>query len=58
VNLASSFTVSGAHGVLILIAAILFAVAAVLAWVVEPRNVWASFVAAGAALVSFALLFS
>jgi len=55
--LADSFTVSGVHGFLILIAFILFAVAAVVAWVVEPRAVWATFVAAGLALFMLALLF-
>lgn len=56
--LASSFTVSGAHGVLILIAFILFAVAAVIAWVVAPRAVWATFVAAGLALFMLAQLWT
>jgi hypothetical protein len=56
--LASSFSVSGAHGVLILIAFILFAVAAVVAWVVAPRAVWATFVAAGLAIYMLSLLWT
>ena len=56
--LADSFTVSGIHGFLILLAFILFAVAAVIAWVVAPRAIWASFVAGGLALLSLAMLFS
>jgi hypothetical protein len=56
--LASSFTVSGIHGFLILIAFILFTVAAIIAWFVEPRAIWATFVAAGLALVALAMLFT
>jgi uncharacterized membrane protein YqjE len=55
--LADGFTVSGVHGFLILVAFLLFAVSAVIAWVVEPRAVWATFVAAGLALFMLALLF-
>jgi len=55
--LADSFTVSGVHGFLVLIAFLLFAVAAVVAWVIEPRAIWATFVAAGLALFMLALLF-
>ena len=54
--LADGFTVSGVHGFLILIAFLLFAVAAVVAWVVAPRLIWATFVAAGLALYMLALL--
>jgi hypothetical protein len=54
--LAASFTVSGAHGVLILLAFLLFLVAAVVAWVIAPRAVWATFVAAGLALFMLAQL--
>jgi hypothetical protein len=57
-NLASSFTVSGAHGIFILIALILFACAAVIAWVIAPRQVWATFVAAGLALFALAMLWT
>jgi len=56
--LADGFTVSGVHGFLILIAFLLFAVAAVVAWVVSPRAIWATFVAAGLALFMLALLFA
>lgn len=55
--LADGFTVSGVHGFLILIAFLLFAVAAVVAWVVAPRAIWATFVASGLALFMLALLF-
>jgi uncharacterized membrane protein YqjE len=55
-TLAASFTVSGVHGFLILIAFILFAVAAIIAWVVQPRAVWATFVAAALALFMLAQL--
>lgn len=55
--LADGFTVSGVHGFLILIAFLLFAVAAVVAWFVEPRAIWATFVATGLALFMLALLF-
>lgn len=53
--LAASFTVSGVHGFLILIAFLLFAVAAILAWVMA-KAYWATFVAAGLALFMFAQL--
>ena len=56
--LADGFTVSGVHGFLILIAFLLFAVAAVVAWVVAPRAICATFVAAGLALYMLALLFA
>jgi hypothetical protein len=56
--LAASFTVSGAHGVLILIAFLLFLIAAVVAWVIAPRAVWATFVAAGLALWALAQLWT
>ena len=46
----------GANGILVLVALILFAVAAVVAWVVTPRAIWASCVAAGLALFMAALL--
>jgi hypothetical protein len=56
--LASGLAVNGAHGILILIAAILFAVAAIVAWVVAPRLIWASFVAAGLFLLAIAQLWT
>lgn len=55
-TLAVSFTVTGLHGWLILLAVILFAVAAVVAWFVAPRAHWATFVAAGLCLATLALL--
>lgn len=39
-GLASSFQVGGLHGVLLILAAILFLIGAVVAWFVVPRNVW------------------
>lgn len=54
--LASSFAVSGAHGVLILLAFILFLVAAIIAWFVTPRAHWGTAVAAGLALYMLAQL--
>lgn len=56
--LASSFTVSGGHGFLILIAFLVFAVAAIVASVVQPRAIWPALVAAGLALYMLALLFT
>ena len=56
--LAASFHVTGAHGVLILIAGILFLIAAVIAWVIAPRAVWATAVAAGLAVYMLALLWT
>ena len=53
---AASFQVSGLHGIAILIALLLFAVAAVIAWFVSPRTYWATFVAAGLALVALSML--
>lgn len=46
---AASFSVSGLHGIAMLIALILFAIAAIIAWFVQPRTYWATFVAAGLA---------
>lgn len=54
--LATGFSVSGVHGFLVLIAFLLFAVAAIIAWVVTPRAIWATFVSAGLALVTLAML--
>lgn len=56
--LASGLTVSGAHGVLILIALILFVVSAIIAWVILPRQVYATFIAAGLALYMLSLLWT
>jgi hypothetical protein len=55
-TLAVSFAVSGLHGVLQLIAVLLFLIAAVVAWFVTPRAVWATFVAAGLCLVTLSML--
>jgi hypothetical protein len=53
----ANITASAAgNGILVLIALILFAVAAVVAWVVTPRAIWASCVALGLALYMAALL--
>lgn len=52
---AASFSVSGVHGFLILIAFLLLTVSAILAWVMG-RQVWATFVAAGLALYMLSLL--
>lgn len=56
--LAASFTVNGLHGTLILLAVILFAVAAIISWFVPPRVYWPTFVAAGLCLATLALLVS
>lgn len=56
--LAASFTVSGVHGFLVLIAFLLCIVAAIIAWVVTPRAIWAAFVAGGLALFFLAQLIS
>jgi hypothetical protein len=55
--LADSFTVSGAHGFLILIAFILALIAAFLAWFIAPRAIWGTLIAAALALFFLALLF-
>jgi hypothetical protein len=54
--LAASISVNGIHGVLILLAAILFAIATVIAWFIAPRAYWPSFVAFGLCLFSLAFL--
>lgn len=56
--LASGLAVNGAHGVLILLAMIAFVVAAIIAWVLAPRAVYATFVAAGLAIYMLALLWT
>jgi hypothetical protein len=55
-TMAVSFTVSGLHGWLQLIAVILFFIAAIIAWFVAPRAHWATFIAAGLCLATLALL--
>ena len=54
--MAAGFAVSGVHGFLILIAFLLFTVAAILAWFIAPRQIYATFMAAGLALYTLALL--
>lgn len=48
--LATTITVHGISGVFFILAAILFAISAIVAWFVAPRAVWATFVAAGLCL--------
>jgi uncharacterized membrane protein YqjE len=55
--LADNFAVSGTHGVLILLAFLVFFAAAIIAWFVEPRAKWGTAIAAGLALFMLALLF-
>lgn len=54
---ATTLSISGAGGALYLIAAILFLIAAIIAWFVMPRTYWASAVALGLCLAAFAHLF-
>jgi hypothetical protein len=55
---ATTLTVNGAGGALYLIAAILFLIAAIIAWFVMPRAYWPSLVALGLCLAAFAHLFT
>jgi len=48
--LATTISVNGIHGVFLILAAILFLVSALVAWFVAPRQLWATFVAAGLCL--------
>ena len=57
--LAASITVNGIHGTLVLIAAILFLVAAIAAWVRDDpghRLFWPALVGLGLCLFAFAFL--
>jgi hypothetical protein len=54
--LAASISISGTHGVLLFLAAIAFAVAAVIAFFAAPRAYWPSFVALGLCLSALAFL--
>lgn len=54
--LATTISVSGVHGWLVLIAVIAFLVSAVIAWFVAPRQIWASLVAGGLCLWALAAL--
>lgn len=56
VDLATSVQVDGLHGVFIILAVILFLIAALMAWFVEPRARWATCMAAGACLVALSLI--
>lgn len=56
--LAVTFTVSGLHGWLLLIAVIAFAVAAVAAWVAPSHRAAVALIAAGLCIATFALLIS
>lgn len=53
---AGGVSLGGTSNILVLIALILFAVAAIVAWFVEPRTIWATFVAAGLALFMLSIL--
>jgi hypothetical protein len=53
---AASFQVSGVHGFALIIALLLFIAAGIIAWFVSPRTYWATFVAAGLALVTLSML--
>lgn len=55
-DLALTATVNGIDGVLALIAAILFLIAAIIAWFVAPRAYWPTFVAAGLMCLAITLL--
>jgi len=44
---AVSFVANGIDGIFLVIAALCFLVAAIVAWFVAPRNLWATLVAAG-----------
>lgn len=54
----SLFHVSGVHGFLVLVAFIVFLIAAVIAWIATPKAHWAGAVAAGLALYMLSLLFT
>lgn len=56
--LAAGMQVNGIHGFLILIAVLLFLIAAIIAWFVPPRTHWGCFVAAGLCLATLALIVS
>ena len=58
IEAATTLSVNGVGGVLYLIAAILFLIAAIIAWFVMPRTYWAAAVALGLCLAAFAHLFT
>jgi len=53
---ATSFQVNGLHGVLLIVAFLLFLVAGIIAWFIAPRTYWATFVAVGLCLVALSML--
>jgi hypothetical protein len=53
-TLAVTATVSGIDGFFYVVAVILFLISAIVAWFVAPRQIWATFVAAGLMLVALA----
>lgn len=55
-SLAAAVQVDGLHGVLFILAAILFLIGAVVAWFVVPRNIVATVVAAGLCLCAIAMV--
>jgi hypothetical protein len=56
VDLATSVQVNGLHGVLLVLAVILFLIAAIVAWFVEPRARWATLVSAGLCLTALSFI--
>lgn len=54
--LAAGVQVNGLHGVLLILAVLLFLVAAIIAWFAAPRTYWATFVAAGLCLATLAMI--
>lgn len=49
---------AGAQAVLYFIAFVAFLVAAIVAWVVQPRLIWATCVAVGLTLMAFVLFYN
>ena len=58
IEAATTLSVNGVGGVFYLVAAILFLIAAIIAWFVMPRSYWPTFVAGGLCLTAFAHLFA
>jgi hypothetical protein len=50
ITASTTVTVHGIDGVFLIIAALLFLIAAIVGWFVAPRALWATFVAAGLCL--------
>jgi hypothetical protein len=55
-GIAATIAVNGINGALLVFAAILFAIAAVIAFFVRPRAYWPSFTALGLCLLALARL--